>query len=46
MSRGRADVAWARGQHRLRLDLWHGEATPVGEDEIEALWLEEAPEDG
>lgn len=40
------DVARAGGQHRLRLDLWSGEAAPVGEDEIEALGLEEAPEDG
>lgn len=40
------DVARAGRQHRLRLDLWSGEAAPVGEDEIEALGLEEAPEDG
>ena len=40
------DVARASGQHRLRLDLWSGEAMRVGEDEIEELGLEEAPEDG
>jgi hypothetical protein len=40
------EVARASGQHRLRLDLWNGEAMRVGEDEIEALGLEEAPEHG
>jgi hypothetical protein len=40
------DVARASGQHRLRLDLWNGEAMRVGEDEIEALGLEEEPEHG
>jgi len=40
------DVARAGGQHRLRLDLRNGEATPISEDEIEELGLEEAPEDG
>ena len=40
------DVARAGDQHRLRLDLWNGEAMPVGEEEIEALGLEEEPENG
>jgi hypothetical protein len=40
------DVARASVQHRLRLALWSGEAMRVGEDEIEALGLEEEPEDG
>ena len=40
------DVARAGGQHRLRLDLWSGEAMRVDEDEIEALELEEGPENG
>jgi len=40
------DVARAGDQHRLRLALWNGAAMRVGEDEIEALGLEEEPEDG
>lgn len=40
------EVARAGDQHRLRLALWNGEAMGVGEDEIEALGLEEEPEDG
>ena len=40
------DVARASGAHQLRLALWNGEAMSVGEDEIEALGLEEEPEDG
>lgn len=40
------DVARAGDQHRLRLDFWNGEAMRVGEDEIEALGLEEEPENG
>ena len=40
------NVARARGQHRLRLDVWNGEAMPIGEEDIEELGLEEAPEDG
>lgn len=40
------DVARAADQHRLRIDLWNGEAMCVGEDEIEALGLEEGPENG
>lgn len=40
------NVARARGQHRLRLDVWNGEAMPITEEDIEELGLEEAPEDG
>lgn len=40
------EVARAGDQHRLRLALWNGAAMRVGEDEIEALGLEEEPEDG
>ena len=40
------EVARAGDQHRLRLALWSGAAMRVGEDEIEALGLEEEPEDG
>ena len=40
------DVARAGDQHRLRLDLWNGEAMRVGEDEIEELGLEEEFENG
>ena len=40
------DVARASGAHQLRLALWNGAAMRVGEDEIEALGLEEEPEDG
>lgn len=40
------NIARARGQHRLRLDVWNGEAMPITEEDIEALGLEEAPEDG
>lgn len=40
------NVAWARGQHRLRLDVWNGEAMPITEEDIEELGLEGAPEDG
>lgn len=40
------NIARAGGQHRLRLDVWNGEAMPISEEDIEALGLEEAPEDG
>lgn len=40
------DVARAGDPHRWRLALWSGAAMRVGEDEIEALGLEEEPEDG
>jgi len=40
------DIARAGGLPRLRRALWNGEAMCVGEDEIEALGLEEEPEDG
>ena len=38
------DVARAGDQHRLRWELWNGEAMRVGEDEIEELGLEEESE--
>jgi hypothetical protein len=40
------NIARARGQHLLLLDVWSGEATPISEEDIEDLGLEEAPEDG